>query len=90
VVQLRLYVAGQSPNSVLALSNLEQFCKSLPPGSFELRIVDVWAQPSMALQAALVVTPTLELLTPSGDKRRLLGTLNDPVKLQNLVASVAT
>lgn len=65
VLHLRLYVAGQSPNSVRALSNLRAMGQEwLADGSWQLQVVDVLADPKRAGEDSIVVTPTLLRLTP--------------------------
>lgn len=85
---LRLYVAGSSANSLLALRNLEQFCASLPDGSFELEVVDILLHPQAALAARLLVTPTLEVVRRGqAAPQRLVGTLQDTRQLQALLTA---
>jgi len=72
----RLYVAGTSANSLLAIANLRQFCSGFPEGSFEIDLIDVLASPKQALSAGIVVTPTLELAS-AGQPLRIVGTLKD-------------
>ena len=71
-MMLRLYVAGQSPNSVLAVAKVRaQLARH--PGA-QLEVVDVLATPARAAAAGILVTPTLELA--SGDPpTRIIGSL---------------
>ena len=64
VSQLRLYVAGQAPNSVRAIANLEDLRREFGQERFDLEIVDVLAEPLRALQDRVLVTPTLVKLSP--------------------------
>ena len=65
VVELRLYVAGKSPNSVRALTNLHTICEEyLDAGSWQLEVVDILADPMRAVEDKILVTPTLLRLTP--------------------------
>lgn len=88
-VQLKLYVAGRSPNSMAAIRNLEHFCGELPPGSFDMEVLDVLAQPAVALHAAVMVTPTLEVVPARGSPRRIVGTLKDTAQLQMLLSALS-
>jgi circadian clock protein KaiB len=83
----RLYVAGKSANSLLAVTNLEQFCSDLPAGSFEIEVLDVLAKPKLALSAGILVTPTLELASP-GQPQRIIGTLKDAGMLRAILTTV--
>jgi circadian clock protein KaiB len=40
-MELRLYVAGQSPKSLAALANLKKFCAEHLDGQYELQVIDL-------------------------------------------------
>ena len=64
-LKLRLYVAGRSPNSVRALTNLRAMCGEwLADDDWQLEVVDVFADPMRAVEDKILVTPTLLKLTP--------------------------
>ena len=46
--QLRLYVAGQTPKSVLAFTNLKQICEEHLQGRYEIEIIDLLENPQLA------------------------------------------
>lgn len=73
---LRLYVAGSSPNSLTALTNLTALGKGALAGRYELEIIDVLRHPERALSDAVIVTPMLEKRGP-GPTCRIFGNLND-------------
>lgn len=57
---LRLYVADDGPNSVRAVANLRAICtRWLDGDAYQLEIVDVLQEPLRALEAGILVTPTL-------------------------------
>lgn len=63
---LRLYIADQSPNSVRALTNLNDICQIyLADVDYELEIIDIFQQPLRAIEDRILVTPTLQVLNPS-------------------------
>jgi circadian clock protein KaiB len=65
VLKLRLYVAGMSPNSVRALTNLHALCgERLDDDDWQLEVVDVFTDPMRAVEDKILVTPTLLRLTP--------------------------
>ena len=68
-VRLRLYVAGNMPNSRRAVANLRQFCIDHPAGRYTLEIVDVYEVPERALADKVLLTPLLCAETPHGTKR---------------------
>ena len=76
VVDLRLYIAGRAPNSVMAIRNLETICKQYLKDGYRLEIVDVCEYPRRALDAGILVTPSLEKLTPSPGAN-VIGNLSD-------------
>lgn len=79
-LKLRLYVAGTSPNSLMARRNLEAICESAVTEGCELEIVDLLAFPLRALADGIVVTPTLLRLAPLPTVR-LIGNLSDASKV---------
>jgi circadian clock protein KaiB len=77
---IRLYVAGDAPNSIAAIANLKSVLERFPRQLVELEIIDVMTHPERAALDAVMVTPTLVKLSPSPE-RRLLGNLRDHVML---------
>lgn len=71
-----LYVAGDSPHSRLALSNLHQICEEHLSGRCRVEVIDVLEQPGRALNDGVIVTPTLIKLSPS-PVARLMGNLSN-------------
>src|SRR5689334_16805888 len=56
---LRLYVAGDAPNSTAARANLKRLLESRQPDSYSVEIVDCLAEPLRAIEEGVFVTPTL-------------------------------
>lgn len=75
-VVMCLYIAQGAPNSQQAVANLAAICKDLPPRSFVLEVVDVLTHPMRALANGILVTPSLDKLSPL-PSARLVGNLND-------------
>jgi circadian clock protein KaiB len=73
---LRLYVAGNAPNSLRAIANARAFCEDQVGSRFELEIVNVLEHPGRALADGIIVTPTLLKLSPS-PIQRMVGDLSD-------------
>lgn len=73
---LRLYVAGDSPNSALARTNLRAFLARDPNRQVDLEIVDVLEDAERALGDRILVTPTLVKVAPSPECR-VIGNLRD-------------
>jgi len=57
--ELRLYVAGQTPNSVRAIANLRKICEEHLQGRYTLEVVDLYQQPQLAQGEQIVAVPTL-------------------------------
>ena len=75
-LRLRLYVAGQAPNSVSAIANCRAICAEHFASRHELEIVDLLEHPERALADGVIVTPTLLKLLPL-PVRRVIGSLSD-------------
>lgn len=73
--KFRLYVAGDTPNSALAIANLTAFCRAELSDRYAIEIVNVFREPRRALADSILMTPTLVKLSP-GPVRRIVGTLS--------------
>ena len=73
---LRLYIAGNAPNSRRAVANVKAICEEHFASGHRLEIVDMLEQPRRALADGVIVTPTLLRLLPL-PVQRLIGNLND-------------
>lgn len=77
---LRLYVAGTSPNSVRAISNLKNICNNYLGDNYDLEIIDVYQQMEKAADEQLIALPLLVKKSP-GQVRRLIGDMSDEKKV---------
>ncbi|MBY0522875.1 MAG: circadian clock KaiB family protein [Gemmataceae bacterium] len=73
---LRLYVAGDSPNSLRAEHNLRAICQERLAGLHSLEIIDVLEEPLRLLKDGITATPTLVKLSPL-PVRRVIGDLSN-------------
>jgi circadian clock protein KaiB len=73
--KFRLYIAGDSPNSTLAVSNLNALSQKHLADRHEIEIVDVLVQPKRALADGVVLTPTLVKVSPP-PIRKIIGNLS--------------
>jgi circadian clock protein KaiB len=55
--RFRLYVAGEAPNSTLALQNLRAICQDRYGDDYQIDIIDVLLSPERAWAAGVIVTP---------------------------------
>lgn len=76
LVEMRLYIASSAPNSVRAIANLEAICKEYLKENFRLEIIDVLEYPQRALADGIVVTPSLNKVSPS-PATKIVGNLSD-------------
>lgn len=74
-LRLRLYIAGNAPNSLRAVANARAICEEHFSGH-ELEIVDLLENPRRALADGIIVTPTLLKLSPL-PAQRVIGNLSD-------------
>ena len=76
LLKLRLYVAGDAPNSSLARSNLEHILGVPSDDTYELEVVDCLREPMRALNDGVIVTPTLKKIAPE-PAQTIVGALTD-------------
>jgi circadian clock protein KaiB len=74
-VLLRLYVAGDAPNSSRARANLRRLLADVDPARYDLEIIDCLDEPLRALNDGVLVTPTLVRVQPE-PQRTVVGTLS--------------
>lgn len=73
---LRLYVAGQTPKSIVALANLKRICDEHMNGQYRIEIIDLMENPQLAQRDQIVAIPTLVRELPSPLKR-IIGDLSN-------------
>jgi circadian clock protein KaiB len=56
---LRLYVAGMTPASTSAITNIKKICEENLKGRYELAVVDIYQQPVLARDEQILAAPTL-------------------------------
>jgi circadian clock protein KaiB len=76
LIELRLYIAGQTPKSVAALKNLKKICEDHMPDTYELKVIDLLQQPQLARGDQIVAIPTVVKNLPV-PIRKLIGDLSD-------------
>jgi len=73
---MTLYVAGQTPKSIAALSNLKKICETYLPGRYSIEVIDLMVNPSRAQSDQIIAIPTLIRRLPEPLKR-ILGDLSN-------------
>jgi len=75
-IQLRLYVAGQTPKSILALKNITKYCKKYLDGKYSLEVIDLLKNPQLAEGDQILAIPTLVKKVPE-PIRKIIGDLSN-------------
>ena len=75
-IKLRLYVAGQTPKSLAALSNLKRICDEHLDGKYELEVIDLAKNPQLAQGDQILAIPTLVRNLPV-PIRKIIGDLSN-------------
>ncbi len=78
--ELRLYVAGKTPKSVTALSNLKKYCEEHLKGKYTIEVVDLLVQPQLAEGDQILAIPTLVRKFPV-PMRKIIGDLSNEEKV---------
>ena len=73
---LKLYVAGNTPNSMRALKTLRNILETEFRGVYALKVIDVLKNPQLAEEGKILATPTLSKILPP-PVRRIIGDLSD-------------
>ena len=73
---LRLYVAGQTPKSILAFRNLKQICEEHLHGRYEIEVIDLIENPQLAQGDQILAVPTLVRRLPEPIKK-IIGDLSN-------------
>ena len=81
--KVRLFVAGDSPNSLIAKENLKAIQEQLKGRQFEVEVIDVMENPQTALENSIYLTPALQVISP-GPGSIIFGNLSDRNALQTL------
>ena len=76
VWELRLYVAGQTAKSVTAFANLKRICEEHIRGKYEIEVIDLLKNPTLAKGDQILAVPTLVRKLPV-PIRKILGDLSD-------------
>jgi circadian clock protein KaiB len=74
--RLRLYVAGQTPKSLLAFRNLKGICEEHLQGHYEIEIIDLLENPQLAQGDQILAVPTLVRRLPEPIKK-IIGDLSN-------------
>jgi circadian clock protein KaiB len=88
--ELRLYIAGQTEKSAIALTNLKNLCETYLRGEYSIEVIDLLKSPQLAKGDQIIATPTLVKKLPTPVKR-IIGDLSNTERVLvglNLVKQV--
>ncbi|MDP4211858.1 MAG: circadian clock KaiB family protein [Bacteroidota bacterium] len=80
IMELRLYIAGQTPKSILALKNINKYCKEYLDGKYRIEIIDLLKNPQLAEGDQIFAIPTLVRKFPE-PLRKIIGDLSNEEKV---------
>jgi circadian clock protein KaiB len=78
--ELRLYVAGKTTKSVIALNNLRKYCEEYLQGKYVIEVIDLLEQPQLAEGDQILAIPTLVRKVPEPIKK-IIGDLSNEEKV---------
>jgi circadian clock protein KaiB len=73
---LRLYVAGQTPKSLIAFANLKKICEEYLAGHYQIEVIDLLENPQLARGDQILAIPTLVRKLPA-PVRKIIGDLSN-------------
>ena len=74
--ELKLYVAGQTERSIIALANLKRICEEHLHGRYRIEVIDLLKTPQLARGDQILAVPTLVRKLPV-PVRKIIGDLSN-------------
>ncbi len=71
-----MYIAGQTPKSVLALKNINKYCQEYLEGKYSIEVIDLLKNPQLAEGDQIFAIPTLVRKVPE-PLRKIIGDLSN-------------
>ena len=78
--ELRLYIAGQTPKSITALTNINKYCEQYLKGKYSIEVIDLLKTPQLAEGDQIFAIPTLVRKVPE-PIRKIIGDLSNEEKV---------
>jgi circadian clock protein KaiB len=72
---LRLFVSGMTPRSSRAVQNVRAICEEHLQGRYDLEVIDIYQQPTLARGEQIIAAPTLVKKSPA-PLRYIIGDLS--------------
>ena len=80
VIELRLYIAGQTRKSIAALTNLRRICDEHLAGRYQVEVIDLLENPQQAQHDQILAIPTLVRKVPQ-PLRKIVGDLSNAERM---------
>ena len=77
---MKLYITGMTRRSQEALSNIKKIGREYLGNNFELEVIDIYQQPTLAKGDQIVAVPTLVKKLPA-PMRKLIGDLSQEERI---------
>lgn len=77
---LRLYVTGLTPRSRAAIENIKRISEEYLAGRYDLEVIDIYQQPTLARNEQIVAAPTLIKKLPL-PLRKLIGDMTNTERI---------
>ena len=78
--KFKLYIAGETPRSLVAIANLKRVCELHLSKKYSIEVVDLRLHPDLAKIDQIVATPSLVRQSPAPIKK-IIGDLADEQRL---------
>jgi len=78
--ELWLYIAGQTPKSILALENITKYSREHLNKKYTIEVIDLLKSPQLAERDEIFAIPTLVRRIPT-PVRKIIGDLSDKEKV---------
>src|SRR5687768_820382 len=78
--ELRLYIAGNTPKSMAALTNLKKYCEEHLKDEYKIEVIDLLVHPQLAAGDQILAIPTLVRKVPV-PIRKIIGDLSNEEKV---------
>ena len=77
---LRLYVAGTTSRSMLAVANIKEICENSLKNRYDLEVIDIYQQPVLVKGEQIIAAPTLIKKLPL-PLRRFIGDMSNTERI---------
>jgi len=79
-IVLKLFIAGNTPNSLKAVENTKSFCEKYLQGRYALDVIDIYQQPLLLMEEQVVAVPMLIKKLPK-PIRKMIGNASNIEKV---------